>query len=113
MCHEFELIIVTVSCGVNSAPTPRKSILIFISVSAVRPSVTVNKLGRYRTILSYKKLELVKLSVTKDGLTAETGLRIKKYSCGIGTLITLHLIIMNFHFIDEKKIIIFTFSQHK
>ena len=47
----------------------------------------------------------LKLSVTEDGLTAETGLRIEKNYCGIGTSFTLHLIMMNFHYIDEKKMI--------
>ena len=43
----------------------------------------------------------LKLSVTEDGLTPETGLGIKFYS-EIVTLLTLYLII------DEKKIVVFS-----
>ena len=44
--------------------------------------------------------------VTEDGLAAETGLTIKTFYCGIGTSLTIHLVMMNFHYIDEKKIFI-------
>ena len=40
----------------------------------------------------------INLLVTKDGLTAETGLTIQIFHCGIGTSFTLYL-----HKNDEKK----------
>ena len=44
----------------------------------------------------------LKLSVTEDDLTADTGLT---FFCGIGILFTPQQIIMKLHYIDEKKII--------
>ena len=61
-------------------------------VSAVRTSSVTDKEGVLPS----------QFSVTEDGLTAGTGL---KFFCGIGELFTLHLIVMNFHYIGEEKII--------
>ena len=52
-------------------------------------------------------LYYISLVVTEDGLTAKTGLAITEFHCGIGTSFTLHLLIMNFHYIDENKIMFF------
>ena len=56
----------------------------------------------YKCHLFLRTKHSEELSVTEDGLTAETGLTINIF-CGIDTSITLHLM-MNFHFV-EKKII--------
>ena len=45
----------------------------------------------------------LKLSVTEDGITYYTSQTIKKFSCGIGSSFTLHLIMMYFQYIDENK----------
>ena len=42
---------------------------------------------------SYGLYHPLKLSVTDDGLTAETGLTIKKFYFGIGSSVTLHALI--------------------
>ena len=47
-----------------------------------------------------------KVSVTEDGLT---GITIKKFTFGIGTSFTRHYNLMNFHYIDEKKIISYNY----
>ena len=66
------------------------------SVSAVRPSSVTDSLrGRYHTISGYDALLSKKL----------LGLTITKFYCGIDKSFTLHLLMMNFYYVDEKKII--------
>ena len=86
-------------CRVIDVPIPQQ--MFFVRpVSTVRPSsVNYNLRGRYHTISGYNMLLRC-----NHGLTTEICLTIKK-CCPIGTSITLHFLMMNFHCIDEKKII--------
>ena len=69
-------------------------IFIVRPASAGRPSsVADNMRGRYHTTAGYDMQKL------------------KKNYYGIGTPFTLHLIMMNLHYIEEKIIILLTFSN--
>ena len=72
-------------CRVKNVPTPQDNFFFVSPVWVVRPSpVTDNLRGGQYTISGNKMIYL---------------------PCGIGALLTLNLIMINFHYINEKKLI--------
>ena len=63
---------------------------IFLIYRALSKPLSINLL--FDLILNFVII-YINLAVTEDGLTAKTGLTIKKFHCGIGISFTIHLLI--------------------